>query len=371
MTKIITSSGLGEETCLPPSLHYIPPATRHLDSIDEAHLLLFPVFDDLLFKTNLAARDIDVLIVNCSSFCPSPSLSSIIVNRYSMRNDVKTFNISGMGCSASAIGIDVAQNLLRVHENFYAVIISTEIVSTGWYAGRDRRKLLLNCFFRMGSSAVLLTNRREEKRRSKYKLVHIQRTQRAFDDRAYRSALREEDSDGITGFSVEQHVLYVAADILQSNLVSLGTAILPLHEKLRYVSLCILEYIWRVLSREKVKTSNIVLGFESAIQHYCMPTSGRAMIEEIGKGLGLGRREMEPALAAFQRFGNQSSASMWYQLAYIEAKSNQVKKRERVLQLGMGAGPKCNSVVWESIRRFTGEAEKGPWFDSVNRYPMA
>lgn len=112
-------------------------------------------------------------------------------------------------------------------------------------------------------------------------------------------------------------------------------------------------------------------GFESAIQHYCMPTSGRAMIEEIGKGLGLGRREMEPALAAFQRFGNQSSASMWYQLAYIEAKSNQVKKRERVLQLGMGAGPKCNSVVWESIRRFTGEAEKGPWFDSVNRYPMA
>ncbi|KAJ9539707.1 hypothetical protein OSB04_026213 [Centaurea solstitialis] len=85
MSKVLTSSGQSQRTCIPPSLHYIPPRSTHEDAINEARLVLFPVFEDLLSKTRLSPRDIDILIVNCSGFCPSPSLSSIVVNNYSLR----------------------------------------------------------------------------------------------------------------------------------------------------------------------------------------------------------------------------------------------------------------------------------------------
>ena len=57
---------------------------------------------------------IDGLIVNCSAFNPTPSLSAAVVNHFKMRQDVRTYNLSGMGCAASVIGIDLAMELLAV-----------------------------------------------------------------------------------------------------------------------------------------------------------------------------------------------------------------------------------------------------------------
>ncbi|XP_042510463.1 3-ketoacyl-CoA synthase 5-like [Macadamia integrifolia] len=363
MSKIIASSGQGEETYLPPVLHYIPPRTHHQESINEAQMVLFPAMDDLLSKTKISPHDIDILIVNCSAFCPSPSLSSIVINRYSMRSDIKSFNLSGMGCSASAIGVDLANNLLKIHKNSFAIVLSTEIVSTGWYPGNDRSKLLLNCVFRMGSAAILLTNKKEAKCRSKYKLLRSIRTQRAFDDKGYMSAMREEDSKGITGVSLKRDLLEVAGETLRSNAWVLGASILPVSEKLRY-GLSVLRKRFGDPSKEVYMPD-----FRSAIEHYCLPTSGMAVIREIGKGLKLEEGEMEAAMMTLHRFGNQSSASMWYELAYTEAKGK-VKKRHKVWQLGMGTGPKASSVVWECERDLGGEFNKGPWFDCIHRYPI-
>ncbi|KAK1262349.1 3-ketoacyl-CoA synthase 4 [Acorus gramineus] len=365
MGKIIALSGQGEETYLPSPLHYIPPKTHLQDSIEEAHSLFFPVMDDLLLKTGVSPREIDVIVINCSGFCASPSLSSIVVNRYAMREDIKSFNLSGMGCSAGAISIDVARALLRNPKHSYAVVLSTEILSTGWYAGKDKRKLLLNCLFRMGCSALMLTNRREKKSSSKYRLVKLVRTQRAFDDKAYHSAIREEDSQGITGFTLERWLLQVVADTLRANIFSLGLSVLPLREKIPYgLSLLVSEVL------ETCKEDLYVPDFSSVIQHYCLPSSGKAVIREIGKGLKMREEKMEAALMTFQRFGNQSSSSMWYQMAYMEAKGK-VKVGDRVCQIAIGSGTKCNTIVWESLRSLsTDEANKGPWFDCIGRYPL-
>ncbi|KAL9261736.1 3-ketoacyl-CoA synthase 5-like protein [Drosera capensis] len=81
MTKVLENSGQGQETYLPPALHCLPPRPYHKESIDEVHMVLFPVMEDLLRKTRLSSRDIDVVIVNCSGLCPAPSLASIVVNR--------------------------------------------------------------------------------------------------------------------------------------------------------------------------------------------------------------------------------------------------------------------------------------------------
>lgn len=82
---------------------------------EEAELVMFTVVKDLLDRNNLTAKDIDILIVNCSLFNPTPSLSAMLVNHFKMRDDIRTYNLSGMGCSAGVIALDLAKDLLQVH----------------------------------------------------------------------------------------------------------------------------------------------------------------------------------------------------------------------------------------------------------------
>ncbi|KAL2480915.1 3-ketoacyl-CoA synthase 5 [Abeliophyllum distichum] len=363
MAKILTHSGQGEQTYLPPAIHYIPPKSGHPEAIQEVHMVLFPVLENLLNKTRISPADIDILIVNCSGFCPAPSLSSIIINKYCMREDIKSYNISGMGCSASVLAIDIAKNILETHKNSNAVILSTEILSTGWYPGKERPKMVINCMFRTGAAAILVTNKKEAKRTAKYQLLWSLRTLRAFDDKAYYSAFREEDSDGFTGVTLRRELLQVVGETLRSNISLLGLKVLPFTEIIRYV-------VSIIKKRFMNKSTEIyVPNFKSVIQHFCLPSPGKPVIREIGKGLKLAERDMEPALMTLHRFGNQSSSSLWYELAYMEAKER-VKKGDTVWQLGMGSGPKCNSQVWKCIRPIVEEAQKGAWADSIHMYPI-
>jgi 3-ketoacyl-CoA synthase len=113
-TRILERSGLGEETCLPPANHYIPPNPTMEASRAEAELVIFSAIDDLIKKTGLQMKHIDILVVNCSLFSPTPSLSAMIVNKYKLRSNIKSFNLSGMGCSAGLLSIDLARDLLQV-----------------------------------------------------------------------------------------------------------------------------------------------------------------------------------------------------------------------------------------------------------------
>ncbi|RAL51596.1 hypothetical protein DM860_011098 [Cuscuta australis] len=370
MDKILRLSGLSEETHLPPALHYIPPRSDHAGAMEEARTVLFPIFEQLLSGNGLSPRDVDILVVNCSGFCPDPSLASMVVSRFGMRDDVRCFNLTGMGCSANTVAVDMVRNMMMAassrprRRTYNAVILSTEILSTGWYPGKERPFMVLNSIFRMGGAAVLMSNKREAKKTAKYKLIWTLRTQGAFDDRRYSAAYREEDSEGITGVRLNGDVLYVAGETLQSHIPILGARFLPYTE--------ILLFLASTLKKKFLdKSAEIyVPNFKLAIQHFCFPATGKSVVRETAKRLKLGEEDMEPALMAVYRFGNQSSASLWYELAYLEAK-NRVKKGDRVWQLGMGTGPKCNSVVLQCCRPISGETTRNnPWADCIHKYPV-
>ncbi|KAL4338340.1 hypothetical protein HN51_048503 [Arachis hypogaea] len=63
----------------------------------EVEDVMFGAIDDLLAKTSINPKDIEILIVNCSLFNPTPSLSANIVNHYKFRGNIKSFNLGGMG----------------------------------------------------------------------------------------------------------------------------------------------------------------------------------------------------------------------------------------------------------------------------------
>lgn len=360
--RILERSGLGEETCLPPANHFIPPTPTMEAARAEAEMVIFSSLDSLFEKTGIKPKDVDILIVNCSLFSPTPSLSAMVINKYKMRSNIRSFNLSGMGCSAGLISIDLARDLLQVHPNSNAVVVSTEIITPNWYAGNQRSMLLPNCLFRMGGAAILLSNRRRDNRRAKYRLVHVVRTHKGADDKAYRCVYEEEDSQGNVGISLSKDLMAIAGEALKSNITTLGPLVLPASEQLLFLFSLIARRIFNRRLRPYIPD------FKQAFEHFCIHAGGRAVIDELQKSLELTAEHVEASRMTLHRFGNTSSSSLWYELNYIESKGR-MRRGDRVWQIGFGSGFKCNSAVWRCNRTIKTPVD-GPWSDCIHRYPV-
>ncbi|CAN7045335.1 unnamed protein product [Brassica rapa subsp. trilocularis] len=355
--RILERSWLSNQTSIPPSLTEIP-LKKSLTSVQtETMTTIFTSVEDLLKKNKLSPRSIDILITNCSLHAPTPSLSAMVINKFHMRSNIKSFSLSGMGCAAGILSVSLANDLLKVHKGSLALIVSTEALNTHWYIGKDRSMLLTNCLFRMGAAAVLMSSNEQDRGNAKYELLHVVRTNKAKDDRAYRCIYQDIDSELKQGVSITKDVITVAGDVLKMNLTTLGPLVLPYLELLQYV----IRKIYK-------PSSSYRPNFKKAFEHFCIHTGGRAVIQAMEMNLNLTEEDIEPSKMTLHRFGNTSSSSVWYALSYLEAK-RRVKRGDKVLQIAFGSGFKCNSAVWRCIRELEPDTDN-KWLDSIESYPV-
>ncbi|KAG1368010.1 3-ketoacyl-CoA synthase 4 [Cocos nucifera] len=360
--KVLGRSGLGEETYLPEALHALPPRPTMAYAREEAQQVMFGALDGLFRNTGIKPRDISILVVNCSLFNPTPSLSAMIVNHYKLRSNIKSFNLGGMGCSAGVISIDLARDLLQAHRNTYAVVVSAENITQNWYLGNRKSMLIPNCLFRVGGAAVLLSNRSADRRRSKYRLVHVVRTHRGADDKAFQCVYQEQDDNGKVGVSLSKDLMAIAGGALKTNITTLGPLVLPVSEQLLFFATLVVKKLFNA------KIKPYIPDFKLAFDHFCIHAGGRAVIDELEKNLHLLPVHVEPSRMTLHRFGNTSSSSIWYELAYIEAKGR-IRRGHKVWQIAFGSGFKCNSAVWQSLRNVK-PSPNSPWEDCIDRYPV-
>ncbi|CAK9143638.1 unnamed protein product [Ilex paraguariensis] len=365
--RIAARSGLGDETYLPRGITSTPPNLCMKEARLEAEAVMFGALDVLFSKTGVEPNDIGIVIVNCSLFNPTPSLSSMIINHYKLRPDIKSYNLGGMGCSAGLISIDLANHLLKANPNTYAVVVSTENITLNWYFGNERSMLLCNCIFRMGGAAMLLSNKARDRARSKYELVHTVRTHKGADENSYNCVYQREDETGTVGVSLARELMAVAGDALKTNITTLGPLVLPLSEQFMFFVTLVRKKVFRA------KVKPYIPNFKLAFEHFCIHAGGRAVLDELQKNLQLTEWHMEPSRMTLHRFGNTSSSSLWYELAYTEAKGR-VSRGDRVWQIAFGSGFKCNSAVWKALREISATDQcngiGNPWADSVHRYPV-
>lgn len=116
-----------------------------------------------------------------------------------MRDDVKVFNLSGMGCSASLISVDVVRRMFKSYKNSYAIVVTSESLTPNWYSGNDRSMILANCLFRSGGAAILLSNKRSLKSKAMLKLKCLVRTHHGAHDESYDCCYQKEDDQGNLG----------------------------------------------------------------------------------------------------------------------------------------------------------------------------
>ncbi|XP_039167704.1 3-ketoacyl-CoA synthase 11-like [Eucalyptus grandis] len=361
--KIFEKSGLGQRTYLPEAVLQVPPNLCMAEARAEVEAVMFGAIDQLLPRTGVKAKDIGILVVNCSLFNPTPSLSSMIVNHYKLRGNVLSYNLGGMGCSAGLTAIDLAKHLLQVHHNSYALVVSTESLTLNWYLGNDRSMLISNCLFRMGGAAILLSNRSSDRRRSKYQLIHTVRTHKGSDDKSYGSLFQREDQKKKIGLSLSMDLVAVIKEAIKTNIMTLGPAVLPMSEQLWFFMTLVARKVF------KMKIRPYIPDFKLAFKHFCIHVGGRPVLDEMEKSLELTKWHMEPSRMTLYRFGNTSSSSVWYELAYLEAKGR-IRKGDRTWQIAFGAGFKCNSAVWQALRTVDSVKENNPWMDDIHEFPV-
>ncbi|CAH1431813.1 unnamed protein product [Lactuca virosa] len=338
MRKTLERSGLGDSTYLAEiffeeSQQYTPSMK---DSRREAEMAIFGSIDMLLAKT---------------------------VNQYKLPENVVSYNLVGMGCSAGLLAIGLAKQLLQVHQNTYALIVSTETITENCYIGEDLSKFIINCLFRIGGAAILLSNRSSDHHNSKYRLLHTVHNNTSRSDRSYNCIFQEEDIAGTVGVTINKDLLTAAIATIEANLTALGYLILPKTEKLLYVVNCIAR---NLLPGYKIQS--YVPNYGKAVNHFLPHVGGKPVLDELQKTLRFSEAVMEASRMTLYRYGNTSSSSIWYELAYVEAQGR-VKKGDRVWQMAFGSGFKCSSVIWRAMKTVDYD-DKNPWTDEIAGFPV-
>lgn len=295
MQRILERSGTGPATAWPPgivqSLHREDQkADQSIDaSRKEAEAVIFDIVEQALKKANVKPKEIDILVINCSLFSPTPSLCAMVVSHFGMRDDVATYNLSGMGCSASLISIDLAKRLLGKHLG-KALVVSTEIITPNLYHGNDRGFLIQNTLFRCGGAAIVLSNNWLDGRRAWYKLLHTVRVQGS-GQAAYECVYEGEDAQGERGVRLSKDIVKVAGKTMEKNLTMLGPQILPISEQAKVVWSIIVRYSMKSLIKFLQKNGAEDFGakipvpkpyvpdFKRCIDHFCIHAGGRAVID--------------------------------------------------------------------------------------------
>ncbi|KAI3682425.1 hypothetical protein L1987_82399 [Smallanthus sonchifolius] len=354
LLKAIVSSGIGEETYAPKMVFEGREENpSHEDAIEEMEELFEYTIGRLFRRTGVSPTDIDVLVVNISMFACMPSLSSRIVNRYKMREDVKTYNLCGMGCSASLVSLNVVESIFKSKKNQLALVVTSESLTPNWYIGNDKSMILSNCLFRSGGCAMILTNKPSLAHKCMLKLNCLVRTHHGAKDESYGCCIQTEDSEGRMGFHLGKSLPKAATRAFVENLKQVAPKILPIRELLRFGILSVTLKMLHRGQRKAAGSARPVINFETGVDHFCLHTGGKAVIDAVSHSLGLSEYDIEPARMTLHRFGNTSASSVWYVLGYMEAKKR-LKKGDKLFMISFGAGFKCNSCMWEVIRDLEG-----------------
>ncbi|KAK9835216.1 hypothetical protein WJX81_006372 [Elliptochloris bilobata] len=348
MENVIRISGIGEPQGFLPDEFQEGVYREMVHSIAnkraETELALFTCVQKVLDKTGLKAKDVDALITNCCTFNPVPSLSAAVVNHFKMKQSVKTYHIGGMGCAASVIAMDLAQELLKNHPNWRVVIAGSDNCLETVYYGNQRNMLITNCLFRLGGVAAVLSNHPADRKIAKYRLDHLVRTHLGADDAAYNCVIQKDDEEGKIGTKIGREVMETAGKALKANITAIGPLVLPLSEKLIFVGNL---FARKVLGLKSIKP--YTPDFKTAFEHFCIHPGGKTVIEGVGSQLGLRPSQLLPMLRPFERYGNTSSSSTWYAWSFVETCQG-VKRGQRLWQLSFGSGFKCASAAWTALR---------------------
>ena len=281
ITKLVLSrdNGIEERWLSVESLEEvfaIDPDTLHRRFARHAPRLAAAAGRAALQRAALEPRAIDAVIVTTCTGYLCPGLSGYAVEHLGLRHDVLGFDLVGQGCAGALPNWQLANALLQAGQCDQVLSICVEVCSAALYLDDDPGVLISACLFGDGAGAAVLSrNRPPARRRIEW------RESASLIDPDDREALRFEHREGMLRNILTRTVPRIAAQHAQEILI-------------------------KTLARAGVAREQI--------NGWIMHAGGRDVLIALEESLCLPSQALHHSRDALRRYGNLSSAFVYFVL---------------------------------------------------------
>jgi alkylresorcinol/alkylpyrone synthase len=254
----------------------IDPDTLHRRFATHAPRLAAAAARQALERAGLQSPAIDAVIVTTCTGYLCPGLSGYVIERLALRSDVLGFDLVGQGCAGALPNWQVASALIDAGHCDHVLSICVEICSAAMYLDDDPGVLISACLFGDGAGAAVLSRRPPfDRRRVEW------RETASLTNTLEREALRFEQHGGLLRNVLTRQVPRLAAEHADKVLND-------------------------ALMRAGVK--------HAEIRGWIFHAGGRDVLLALADRLGLRPDDLRHSREALRRYGNLSSAFVYFVL---------------------------------------------------------
>ena len=254
----------------------IDPDVLHRRFVVHAPGLASAAGRSALHAAGFLANQIDAVIVTTCTGYLCPALSGYVVEQLGLRSDVLAFDLVGQGCAGALPNWQLSSALLASGQCEHVLSICVEVCSAAMYLDNDPGVLISACLFGDGAGAAILSRAPPSAQRR----VEWKQTA-SFIDPAQRNALRFEHRDGMLRNILTRSVPRLAAEHAKNILI-------------------------KTLERAGLQ--------QSEISEWIFHAGGRDVLLALEAHLGLHPDSLRYSREALRRYGNLSSAFVYFVL---------------------------------------------------------
>lgn len=233
-----------------------------------------------LEAAQVSPHEIGGLVVNTCTGYLCPGLTSYLAEDLELGRDLRMLDIAGMGCGGALPNLEAAAGLLALNGQRPVLSIAVEMCSATLFMGTDPALVVSNSIFGDGAAAVVLQDGEGDTTGGLARVIDF--ASGVYPQ--YRSQLHYRQEGGRL-----RNVLSVKVPKIGAKTVS--------------------EVLTRLLDRHHLT--------QNAIQWWAVHAGGTAVLDQVGRDLGLSEAALRFSLDVFHNYGNMSSPSVLFALKHI------------------------------------------------------
>jgi predicted naringenin-chalcone synthase len=252
-------------------------------------------------EAGLSAGDIGGLVVNTCTGYLCPGLSSYLAEDLRLPRSVRTLDIVGMGCGGALPNLESAGALMALNGGRPWLSVAVEICSATFYMGPDPALIVSNSIFGDGAAAVILQD--ETAVPDPAGLMRVLGSASSLHPE-HREQLRYRQEGGRL-----RNVLTTRVPVIGARLAG--------------------EALDTLLAQHQLTRRDI--------RWWAVHAGGTAVLDQVGRDLGLAADALQYSLEVFRSCGNMSSPSVLFALRRI-VDQGRPAAGDRCVLLSFGAG---------------------------------
>ena len=271
--------------------------------------------DGLFARSTVAPDEVKLIVTNHTVGGICPPLSSILAQHLRLPSSVKTLDLAYMGCSAAIWGLELCSRLLEPGQ--IALILSTELTSVMTNLSGPSESLVASCVFGDGIGAWLVAIP-PHKYAAKFRVRDFSGS--VITHQSAMDCIRYEPNPVYHEIRLKDTIVTVATEGIQ-------TALEPLIRRNL------------VTTRQKLcyALTKRIPKWQENVDYCVLHTAGNNILRSLQQALNLGDAQIAHNFDCFRKYGNTSSASVYYSFRELE-RSAALKRGDRLLFLAFGSG---------------------------------